>query len=179
MKSKILFSCLTAGILLAPFSAQANEASLMCGPDHPIPSSDTRNMCSPEDYGFSYDQYGNLRPSGPVTYHDGPTISAERPDQRSSTPPRDILRDTEILTGSVLGSAMYSTSIFTGTSHEDAMNLAEFGYYAGEVFGAVGGNGSGMIESPIPGLAGSSSVMPQSPPIMEQQLGNRGSIYPH
>ena len=50
-------------------------------------------------------------------------------------------------------------------------------YYAGEVFGAVGGNGSGMIESPVPGLAGSSSVMPQSPPIMEQQLGNRGSIY--
>ena len=177
MQSKLLFFCLTASMILAPFSAQANESSLMCGPDHPIPPSDTRNMCSPEDYGFSYDQDGTLSPSGPVTYHDGPTISAERPGQRSSTPPRNLSRELDILTGSVLGSAMYSTSIFTGHSHDDAMNLAEFGYYAGEVFGAVGGNGSGMIESPVPGLAGSSSVMPQSPPILEQQLGNRGSIY--
>ncbi|MEM9446709.1 MAG: hypothetical protein AAGA18_15310 [Verrucomicrobiota bacterium] len=174
MKNKLALLLLAVGTTFIPVVAQANDSSLMCGPDAQVYQDGP--MCSMEQYGFTLDDRGNMVPD--FTLDDSPTISTLRPENMGP-PPRNIIREAEILNGSPLASGLYGLDTFLGFSHEDAMNFAEFGYHAGNVAGSVAGNGSAMLESPVPGLAGSSTVIPHSPLLLEQQLGDRGRVYSH
>ncbi|NEZ58709.1 hypothetical protein [Adonisia turfae] len=159
MKFKISFLLSLVAAFVSILPAKANETAPMCSPQDSYSHISTEDLsCDPEDYGFTYNSDGNLTPLE-FDYHDGPTISNAPPQDRvSHRRPRTIQEEGEIVTGSVLGSALYWTSKAGGRSHEEAMDMAEFGYHAGSV---------------IEGVAGSAPIRPNN----HQPRRNTGSEY--
>lgn len=182
MKLKFFLSFIMASLALVPSVADANDATLMCGPESPNYSVDPHSVsCSPEQYGFSYDYSGNLVPL-PMEFHDGPSISeAPPPSQTRRTPPPNPLDDLRILEQSFIGNLFWQGFHLSGQSYEDAMNAARFG----QALEGVGGALSGAV--PYGGftgyrgsvywndMTGGVQPLPRSPGMMEQQLGNQGT----
>ena len=127
---------LVIGYLTVPSIAHADDLSLMCHSSDIFQNS-TDLMCTPEQYGFTYNQNsGQFSPLPPaLENHVGPTIS-EASDGPHSTTPRDVLGELEILTGSPFGGAAYGAMRSIGASHEDSMNAGRAASLIDEIGGA-------------------------------------------